>query len=57
MRERYAVDDDERRTHAMSFKIKPSHFEKLTRLAKKEDRSKSAIIEKCMVEYFKKMKI
>lgn len=57
MKKRYAVDDEERRTVPMCFKIKPSHHEKLTDLAKKEDRSITSLMERMIVSYFKKNKV
>lgn len=56
MYKRYATDEEERRSHPMSFKIKPSHFDRLEKLSRKEDRSKSAIVERALTDYFKKMK-
>ena len=48
----YAIDDEEKRTIQKSFKVRPSVNEKLTELAKKEDRSYSSIIERALVYYF-----
>ena len=52
----YAIDDEEKRTIQKSFKVRPSVNEKLTELAKKEDRSYSSIIERALVYYFENKK-
>lgn len=56
MKSRYAVDDEERRTIPMSFKIKPSHYAILKKRAEKEDRTVTSIIERALVLYFNKSK-
>jgi hypothetical protein len=57
MKIRYALDDEERRTIAISFKMKASHYDKLIKLSKEEDRSKTSLMERALVEYFKKKKL
>lgn len=57
MKKRYAVEDEERRTIPMSFKMKPSHHARLIEMAKAEDRSKTSLIERMVVEYFRKNKV
>ena len=54
---RYSVDDDERRSKAMSFKMKPSHYARLIKLSKKEDRTVTALIERAIVAYLTKYKV
>lgn len=56
MKNRYAIDDEERRTKPISFKMRPSHYEQLLKQARFEDRSITSIIERALIFYFKKHK-
>jgi predicted DNA-binding protein len=57
MKTRYAVDEDERRTRAISFKMKPTHFDLLKKLSKDEGRTITYIMEKAIERYFKEVKV
>lgn len=53
MRKRYAVDDEERRTISICVKLKPSHYDKLEKLIKRDDITRTWIMEKALLHYFK----
>jgi predicted transcriptional regulator len=49
----YQVDEDERRSKSMTFRIKPSYRVKLEKLCKNEERSITYMIERALTDYFK----
>lgn len=53
MRKRYAVDDEERRTISICVKLKPSHYDKLEKLIKRDEITRTWIMEKALLHYFK----
>ncbi len=56
LRRTYSNEDEEKRSIALSFRIRPTLHETLEQYSRKQGRTKTYIIEKALIHYFKSNK-